>query len=226
MECVALVPAAGMGTRMGARKAYLSHQGKPLLGLTLEVLARVPEITRVVVALQEKDLDLWNAAPLWPKGDPRPCKVVKGGATRAHSVMAAFQAAVSDVSAEFLVVIHDAARPFANGKQISEIISHAKEGVAAASAMDVVDTIKEVMGDGNIRTLERARLKAVQTPQVIHSRDFHRGLEQWVSSGFPPITDDLQLVEGCGVRVVLLPGDPQNIKVTYPQDLRVKNTRE
>lgn len=225
-ECVALVPAAGMGSRMGARKAYLDFKGRPLLGLTLQALSAVPEITRVFVALHPEDMSLWEGRPLWPHGDPRPCKAVLGGETRAHSVREAFFSAFKEVGGDFLAVIHDAARPFANGKLISNVISHAYEGVAASCALDVVDTIKEIQQGGQVRTLDRSRLKAIQTPQVIHSRDLLLAWERWNSAGCPPVTDDLQLIEGMGVKVTLLPGDPMNVKVTHPHDLHRKNTLE
>jgi 2-C-methyl-D-erythritol 4-phosphate cytidylyltransferase len=214
---VALVVAAGRGERLGfgRPKALVPLHGRPMLEYSLDALRAVEQISRIVVALPAEALD---AAP----GD---VVAVAGGAQRSHSVRAALAAAGTGDDAE-AVIVHDAARPLATAAlfaQALEELARAPEADAVIAAAPVTDTIKEVGDDGRsvTRTLSRARLWAVQTPQVFRRAALARVLEEADEALLAGATDDAWLIERAGGTVQVLGADAGNLKVTTPHDLRV-----
>jgi 2-C-methyl-D-erythritol 4-phosphate cytidylyltransferase len=204
MAVVGIIPAAGSGERLGASgpKAFALCGGRPLLDWSLEVLESVCD--RVVVAV--------------PAGYDEGSDRVAGGASRSASVRAALAAAPEATVA----VVHDAARPLVSRELVERCIAALDSGFdGAVAAAPVSDTIKEADGDGRVvRTLERARLWAIQTPQVFRAEVLRRALD--VSDDvLAGATDDASLVEAAGgsVRVVEAPAD--NLKVTRPVDLEL-----
>ncbi len=210
---VALIVAAGRGERLGSGrpKALVSLCGRPMLEWSLASLRSVAAIRAVVVALPSDALDSAPAGTI----------VVAGGVHRSHSVRAAL-AACADGDP---VVVHDAARPLATPQlfeQALRALERAPEADAVIAAAPVTDTIKEVAGDGRTvqRTLERTRLWAVQTPQVFRRAALERALD--VSDAeLAQATDDAWLVERTGGVVHVVGSDPQNMKITTREDLRV-----
>ena len=199
MSVVGIVPAAGTGERLGSDvpKAFAVLGGRPLLEWSLDVLREVCD--RVVVAV--------------PPDRAEAPDMVAGGATRSESVRAALDAAPEATVA----VVHDAARPLVTVELVRRCIE-ALEGVdGAIAAAPVTDTIKEVEGDRVIRTPERSRLWAVQTPQVFRADILRRALAGDVTGA----TDDASLVEAIGGTVRVVEGPPENFKVTTPLDARV-----
>src|SRR3954465_14120709 len=204
MPGVGIVPAAGSGERLGASgpKAFALCGGRPLLDWSLDVLESVCD--RVVVAV--------------PAGYDEGSDRVAGGASRSASVRSALTAAPEATVA----VVHDAARPLVSRELVERCIAALDSGFdGAVAAAPVSDTIKEADGDGRVvRTLERARLWAIQTPQVFRAEVLRRALD--VSDDvLAGATDDASLVEAAGgsVRVVEAPAD--NLKVTRPVDLEL-----
>jgi 2-C-methyl-D-erythritol 4-phosphate cytidylyltransferase len=205
---VALVVAAGRGERLGTSgpKAFVMLGGRPMLQWSIDALLAVDEIERIVVAL--------------PPGVHAPAGTigVPGGDQRSQSVRAALRAAgEADV-----VLVHDAARPMLTPVIVQDCLDGlaAHDCDAAVAAAPVVDTIKESRGGEVVRTLDRASLWAVQTPQVFN-RD---ALERALSAGdvaLAAATDDASLVEATGGTVRLVPAPRENIKVTTPLDLRL-----
>jgi 2-C-methyl-D-erythritol 4-phosphate cytidylyltransferase len=180
--------------------------GRPMIEWSLAALRAVEEVERIVVAL--------------PPGVDAPAGTtgVPGGAERSHSVRAAL-AAAGDAG---VVLVHDAARPL-----VTPQIARACLAVLDASGCDgaiaaapVSDTIKEADGEAVVRTLDRARLWAVQTPQAFRRVALQRALAQddRVLAG---ATDDASLVEAAGGTVRLVAAPRENLKVTTPVDLRV-----
>jgi 2-C-methyl-D-erythritol 4-phosphate cytidylyltransferase len=146
-------------------------------------------------------------------GDPEAAAdvVVAGGGTRSASVRAGL-AAVPEGTA--VVVVHDAARPGASPGLFAAVVAAVREGAdAAVPGVPVVDTIKRVV-DGVVETLDRSQLVAVQTPQA-----FRAAALRAAHAGGGEATDDGALVEAAGGRVVIVPGEPDNVKVTTPADL-------
>jgi 2-C-methyl-D-erythritol 4-phosphate cytidylyltransferase len=206
---VALVVAAGRGERLGSGgpKALVVVAGRPMVEWSLAALRAVPDVERVVVAL--------------PPGVEAPAGTVgvTGGRERSHSVRAALAAAgEADV-----VVVHDAARPLlepALARACLDALAE-KRADAAIAAAPVSDTVKEAGPDHRVvRTLDRSRLWAVQTPQVFR----RAALEAALAAGEDELaaaTDDASLVEAAGGTVVVVPAPRWNLKVTTPEDLHV-----
>jgi len=138
--------------------------------------------------------------------------VVNGGATRSDSVRAGLAAVPDDVE---VIVVHDAARPFASPALFRAVIAAVTEGAdAAVPGVAVTDTIKQVAGGQVVATLDRNGLVAVQTPQAFSAQALRRA---HATGG--EATDDAALVESAGGRVVVVPGDPANTKITLRADL-------
>jgi 2-C-methyl-D-erythritol 4-phosphate cytidylyltransferase len=210
---VALVVAAGRGERLGSErpKALVSLAGRPMVQWSVDALAAVPAVTRIVVALPAEALD---AAPLGTLG-------VAGGETRSESVLAALRASGEDDP----VIVHDAARPMASVALFERALAELEHSGADAviAARRVSDTIKEVEADGQTvrQTLDRSRLWAVQTPQVFRRAPLERALTEVAPDVLRRATDDAWLVERLGGTVRLIDAGAENLKVTTPTDLRL-----
>jgi 2-C-methyl-D-erythritol 4-phosphate cytidylyltransferase len=201
---IAVVVAAGRGERLGAEwpKAFVMLGGKPMLQWSIDALA--PAVDHVVVAL--------------PPDVPAPAGTIGavGGEHRSQSVRNALRAAPAGDP----VVVHDAARPLITPDLVRRAIAALGDHDAAIAAAPVSDTIKEVDGADVLRTVDRARLWAVQTPQVFRRAALERALDV-DESVLAAATDDAWLVERLGGRVKVVPFPPDNLKVTTPLDLAV-----
>jgi 2-C-methyl-D-erythritol 4-phosphate cytidylyltransferase len=209
---VALIVAAGRGERLGSSrpKALVTLGGRPMLEWSVEALRSVAEIERIVVALPGDALD---EAPFGTVA-------VAGGAVRSASVREALRACPAGDP----VVVHDAARPLAPARLFARALAQLERSGADAvvAAAPVSDTIKEVdLGDGRsvTRTLERARLWAVQTPQVFRRAALERALLDAGEETLAAATDDAWLIEQAGGRVEVVESSPANLKITTPTDL-------
>jgi 2-C-methyl-D-erythritol 4-phosphate cytidylyltransferase/2-C-methyl-D-erythritol 2,4-cyclodiphosphate synthase len=217
MRVAAILAAGGAGTRVGGDtpKQFLDlGDGRTMLDRCVEVLGRCDSIDEIVIA-HPPDASLEKYAGAISK----PLRTVVGGARRQDSVANAL-AAVSD--AVDLVVIHDAARPFASVELFERTIRAAREHGAAIAALAVADTVKQVE-DGVIRTtLPRDTIFLAQTPQA-----FHRDVLARAIAASPDVvaTDEAMSVERLGVPVHVVPGEPGNIKVTTPADLEQARLR-
>ena len=197
MTVWAVVVAAGSGTRFGGPKQHAFVGGRRVLDWSLDAARAACDGVVLVVPPGEES----TAEPA--------DVVVAGGATRSESVRAGLAAVPADAE---IVVVHDAARPAAGVPLFDAVIAAVRSGAdAAIPGVPVVDTVKRVDGDVVVETLDRSTLVAVQTPQAFRAAAL-RGV-----SG--EATDDAALVEAAGGRVVVVPGDPANLKVTTPADL-------
>ena len=211
-DVAVLVPAAGSGTRLGpgAPKALRLLGGEPLLVHALRRVCLAPSVAVVVVAAPPGEVDAVRAllAPV------APVTVVAGGEHRQASVAAALAAVPVDVP---IVLVHDAARALAPPALVEAVAAAVRAGAEAViPVLPVVDTIKEVGPTGEVRgTVDRAPLRAVQTPQ-----GFQREiLAAAHAAAVDPLTDDAGLVEKQGVRVTCVPGSDHALKITRPFDL-------
>ena len=210
---VALIVAAGRGERLGSDrpKALVSLAGRPMLEWSIETLRAVPGVETIVVALPA---DAVGAAPAGTVG-------VAGGAVRSESVRCALLACGFGDP----VIVHDAARPLAPASLFSRALEQLERSSADAviAAARVSDTVKEVGRDGRTvqRTLDRARLWAVQTPQVFRRAALARTLLGAGDDVLAAATDDAWLVERAGGVVEVVESSPSNLKVTTPTDLRL-----
>lgn len=214
--CTAIIPAAGSSTRMGGQDKLLTDLcGAPVLMRTLCAIDRAELVSEIVVAVQadrmEAVAELCARCALRKK-----VRVVKGGASRTESVLAA--ALECDPKAE-LIAIHDGARPLVRPEMIDEMIRAGWQTQAAAPSTPVTDTVKVADDDRWVAsTPDRSTLYAVQTPQVFQANILKAALQAALASG-EPVTDDCAAVERLGKRVWLAEGDAENIKITTPVDL-------
>jgi 2-C-methyl-D-erythritol 4-phosphate cytidylyltransferase / 2-C-methyl-D-erythritol 2,4-cyclodiphosphate synthase len=221
MHIVAILAAAGRGTRLGAEvpKQFLTLGGRTILQWSVEAFERHDRVTRIVVAVPR---EIAANPPDCLRLSRKPVDIVVGGDRRQDSVSNAFDLVPSTAD---LVVVHDAARPFASQALISRVIDAAGETGAAVAAVPARDTVKEAVpasGGGawvSGRTLPRDRIFLAQTPQA-----FRR---QWLADAIalgrqgPDATDEAALVERAGHPVSLVEGEPGNFKITTIDDLRM-----
>lgn len=215
MSIAAILVAAGPGTRLGAAepKGFVRLAGEPLVARSLRAMLASPAVTRSVVVVPPGCVERARSL-LEPVSDTRPLLIVEGGAERQDSVRQGL-AAAGDAE---LIAIHDAARPFVSRAVVDAAIAAARQYGAAIVAVPATDTVKQVHPDGWIEaTPPRERLWLAQTPQVFSADLLRRAHAQARDSG---ATDDALLVEALGVRVHVVRGNPENRKITTPDDLR------
>ena len=209
-----IVPAAGRGERLGpgAPKALRTLAGQPILLHAIRNLATARDIDVIVVAVPEDAVDESRGLLA---GIELPITIVSGGETRQDSVARALLALAPEVD---VVLVHDAARPLVPADVVDRVANAVRAGAPAViPTLGVVDTIKEVDADGVVRaTLDRARLRAVQTPQGF-ARDVLQRAH--ASSDGGDATDDAGLVERMGVDVQTVAGHEEAFKITRPLDL-------
>lgn len=208
----AIVPAAGIGSRMGADcpKQYLQLAGKTIIEHTLARLLSHPDIAQVIVVLAPHDR-WFEALPV--AADPRIVRV-EGGAERAFSVLNGLHVAQGE-----WVLVHDAARPCLTHGDLDALIAAAMGCCGAILGSRVRDTMKRSDGEGNIiATVEREQLWHALTPQMFPTRTLQRALEEGLLLG-ATITDEASAMERAGFTVRMVEGRADNIKVTRPEDL-------
>ena len=207
-----VVPAAGIGSRMGAScpKQYLPLAGKFLIEHTLERLLAHPRIERVVVAIAADD-DFFPTLPV--ASHPR-LMTTTGGCERADSVLNG----LSLVESEW-VLVHDAARPCITHQDIDRLIQAGLAGDGAILGSRVRDTMKRSDAAGYIqKTVDRDQLWHALTPQFFRTTLLRDAIQQGQSQGLP-ITDEASAMELAGWRPLMVEGRADNIKVTRPEDL-------
>lgn len=216
-RCAALVAAAGSSSRMGGgvNKLLLPLDGVPVLARTLESLQLAEGVDEIIVAAREEDLvEISQLCRIY--GITKCVKVVRGGESRAHSVLLAALEVSPDTE---LLAVQDGARPLVTPELIDKVIHAAANCGGAAPAVAVKDTVKSVKPDGAVeRTLERDALRAVQTPQVFQADLLKAALQAALEQNVP-VTDDCSAVERLGKTVYLIDGDERNIKITTPTDM-------
>src|SRR6202521_1148888 len=221
----AILPAAGLGTRMGTEmpKQFLELDGVPLLIFTLRRLAACPAITDYVIATGAEEVDA-IAASVAKENLGRPVRVVRGGDTRQDSVANALSEVPSDAD---LILVHDAVRPLVTRDQIERVIAEAVSCDAAILGVPAMETVKEVKraslpADVALitATIPRERVVLAQTPQVFRAtlllEAFARARADGVSA-----SDEAGLVERIGHDVHVVVGSERNLKITRPGDMEL-----
>lgn len=214
---VAIVPAAGVGSRMQADrpKQYLTIHGKTVLEHTVEKLLSHPLITRVIVAISEGD-------PYYPTlalSQRQDVITVAGGKERADSVLSGLNY-VCEHQLSTWVMVHDAARPCVSLTDIDQLIAQSlHHGCGAILAAPVRDTMKRANAQQSIEhTVEREALWHALTPQMFKTEQLTHALTSALSEGVA-ITDEASALEWLGESPALVKGSADNIKITQPEDL-------
>lgn len=212
----ALVPAAGVGSRMGAGspKQYLALGGKPMLRHTLDAFVSSPLIAHTYVIVSVDDGYIEEVVP------PDGVTVLRcGGASRFESVRNGMRQLENVLAATDWVLVHDAARPGLSPALIEKLITETGDHpVGGMLALPVVDTVKRMIND-EVATVSRDALWLAQTPQMFRCRLLADALEAVTDPN--TITDEASAVEALGLSPRLVPGHPRNLKVTLPDDVRI-----
>lgn len=208
-----VIVAAGEGERFGAPKQFSLLKGKPVLDWSLEKFENHESVDEIILVLKddergEKILTQYKKI----------ASVVKGGKRRQDSVLEGFN--LIDPPKAGIVLVHDAARPLVDAGLISRVIKVTLEKGAAIPALPVEDTVKEVAEQEVLKTLERKRLFRVQTPQGFFYSVLKEALEKAQQENYYG-TDEAALVERMGKRVYVVQGNPKNIKITVPEDIKL-----
>lgn len=235
MKVVAIIPAAGLGTRMSsattgkdkkpvASKQFVELHGTPVLVHTLTKFTRNSEVNEIFVALRKSEIEafrqrLEREAPEFSK---KKTVLLEGGENRQQSVANAL-AAVS-ATADDIVLVHDAVRPFVTDEIIHDVIAAVKKYGAAITGVPAVDTVKQVerTAEGAIikATIPRERIVMAQTPQGFRYEVLKKAFDDAAADGFMG-TDEASLVERGGHRVAVVMGSARNMKITTPSDLEI-----
>ena len=213
--CGAVIVAAGTASRMGGiDKVMAPLQGEPMLKRTVRTFQQCDAIKEIVIVTRE---DLLERVSAMCAEFPKVMAVVVGGKDRPESVNNGLNALSKNVK---LAAIQDGARPLVTWQVIDRVVRAANSYGAAAPAIPVKDTIKEVQGGVVLSTPDRSRLQAVQTPQVFDF-DLLRGALRKAAQEGAAITDDCSAVERMGFKVKIVEGDERNIKITTPIDIKI-----
>jgi len=221
----AILPAAGLGTRMGAEtpKQFRSLDGVPLLIFTLRRLAECRAITDFIISTRAEEVDS-VAANVKSENFDRPIRVIRGGDTRQDSVANALTVVPPETD---MILVHDAVRPLVTLKQIESVIAEAAACDAAILGIPAMDTVKEVKRASLptdvaliTATIPRERVVLAQTPQVFRAalllEAFGRARQDGVSA-----SDEAGLVERMGRDVHVVVGSERNLKITRPGDMEL-----
>jgi 2-C-methyl-D-erythritol 4-phosphate cytidylyltransferase len=213
-----LIPAAGMGKRMGkaVAKQFLLLGDKPVLAHTLLAFQRSSEIDEIIPILAKEDMESCLREIIEKFNITKVKTLVVGGKERQESVSHGLQKLEKNAS---IVLVHDGVRPFVTQEMIHEVVESARKGECVTVGVPLKDTVKEVDDQGMVRqTLDRSRLWAIQTPQAFPAKVLKHAYEE--SSRHNAVgTDDAMLVERAGGKVRVIMGSYENIKITTPEDL-------
>lgn len=211
-----IIVAGGKGLRMGGEipKQFLPVNGKPVLMLTLETFYRFDPQIKIILVLPREQQTYWNELCVKYHFEI-PYLLADGGETRFHSVKNGLSMADDDG----LIGVHDGVRPFVSREVIVHCFDAASTKEAAIPVIDVVETVRKIEGEESV-TVDRNNYKLVQTPQVFTSSLLKRAYNQEYS---PLFTDDASVVEAMGIKVELVPGNRENIKITTPFDMIIAN---
>jgi 2-C-methyl-D-erythritol 4-phosphate cytidylyltransferase len=212
MKKIAVIVAGGSGTRMNntVPKQFLLLNGKPVLYYTIKTFLQSYEDMQVILVLPEEHVAAGQEI-IDAFFDYNRIKITIGGRTRFHSVQSGLQL----VEEESIVFVHDAVRCLLSTDLIASCYNAALEYGSAIPVIDSKDSVRVIDGDDN-SALERANIKLVQTPQTFHSKILLPAFNIDYKDKF---TDEATVVEAFGLKVHLVKGEENNIKITRPQDM-------
>lgn len=214
MQKFVVVVAGGKGLRMGSEipKQFMLLNNLPILMHTLSNFFRWDNKVNLILVLPENQRDYWNQLCLEYQFTV-PHQITKGGETRFHSVLNGLQL----VPKNTLVAIHDAVRPFVSKNTIQQCFDEAKAKGNAIPFTFIPDSLRWIE-NGESKILNRDKVIKILTPQVFQSNILHLAFQQTYQDFF---TDDASVIENIGEKINLVEGNPENIKITTPNDLIV-----
>lgn len=210
-----VIVAAGTGNRFGADipKQFCEMSGKPVLMHSIDKFRKVLPGASIRVVLSKQMIDFWKE--LSDRYGFISPEIVIGGASRVESVSNALVSLVKTGCEK--VLIHDGVRPLVSERLILDVLKNIKDGFGTAPMIKITDSLRQIDGYGNSKTVDRECFRAVQTPQGF----LYSQIAAAYKSAPDNATDDLSVIESAGGKVTAVEGDTKNIKITYPQDLRI-----
>jgi 2-C-methyl-D-erythritol 4-phosphate cytidylyltransferase len=214
MKKAAILVAGGRGTRLGGpiSKQYLALGGKPVLMHTLEVFHNADPQMDLILVIPSGDFEYWEKLRI-EYGFELPHRLVAGGDSRFQSVRNGINALGPDTD---LVAIHDGVRPFVDQEVIKESFLQAEKTGSGVAVISLKDSLRKLDDDGKSFAKERSFYRLVQTPQTFQVNKIKKA---FLAEEIPQFTDDATVYEHQGWQVTLIPGNPENIKITTPEDL-------
>ncbi|MDP2386855.1 MAG: 2-C-methyl-D-erythritol 4-phosphate cytidylyltransferase [Bacteroidota bacterium] len=218
MNEYAIIVAGGTGSRMKSEvpKQFIPIKGKAILLHTIEKFIAYNSNIKIIVSCH-KDYIMTANQLMEKTAFHSQVKIIEGGETRFHSVKNGLDT-IEDLKA--FVGIHDAARPLVSKETLERCFSMAKEKGNAVPVVALSESIRQVIGDSSIAE-DRNRFRIVQTPQCFSVALIKKAFEQEYSNLF---TDDATVAEKMGLKINLVEGNPENIKITHPMDLIIAET--
>jgi 2-C-methyl-D-erythritol 4-phosphate cytidylyltransferase len=222
-QIVAILPAAGLGTRMGAEmpKQFLELDGVPIAILAVRRVASCAQVSQIIVATRQDGIAKLEER-IHKENLKQPVRVIKGGDSRQESVAEALKLVPDDTE---LVLVHDAVRPFVAPEHVTRVIEEARRCKAAIVGIPAMDTVKEVKRASLpedvaliTNTIPRERVVLAQTPQVFDTRLLKEAFVRAAADGVNA-SDEAGLVERLGYDVHVVHGSERNIKITKPADM-------
>lgn len=214
MNYYALIVAGGTGSRMNSEipKQFLLLHSKPILMHTIEAFYHSDLKPEIIVALNANFFQAWKDLCA-SYNFTIPHQLVEGGAERFHSV----KNGIEGLKEKSIVAVHDALRPLISNDLITRAFREAEDKRTAVAAVPSRDSIRQVQ-DNSSKALDRKTIYIIQTPQVFWSDDLKDAYKQPYSDLF---TDDASVIEKTGIKINLIEGENSNLKITYPEDLRI-----
>ncbi len=213
-----IVAAGGSGSRMGAEKnkLLLELDGAPVIAYTLQKIEKNETVSEIIISAREEDIiEISNIAKEF--GITKLKSIVKGGNTRAESVLSA----LGELSDECkFVMVHDGARPFVTSEILTETVNAAKKHGAAACGVKPKCTLKAIDEGFVAGTHDREKTVEIQTPQVF-SKELFKKMYSVEKEILEKSTDDCILAEKCGADIYVVEGSYKNIKITTPEDMEI-----
>jgi 2-C-methyl-D-erythritol 4-phosphate cytidylyltransferase len=210
----AIIVAGGMGRRMQSPvpKQFLMLAGKPVIFHTIDKFLQFDASIKLIIALPEESMPTWETL-CRQMNFTTPAHIARGGETRFHSVLSALAFAGNNE----LIAVHDAVRPLVSVETIKRTFEAAGNSGAAIPVLPPADSLRRVAPDGNY-PVNRSEYVIVQTPQVFRSEILFEAYQQNYD---PSFTDDASVVQKAGFPISLVEGNPENIKITSPADLKM-----
>lgn len=221
LRTVAIIPAAGSGIRMKSRRAkqFLSLEGRPVLAQTLGPFQESNHVAAVVLVVPQTEMEYCSREIVDRFGFTKVKRIAPGGRRRMDSVRLGLEAAEGGFD---LALIHDGVRPLVDKDLIERVVQGAAADRAVIAALPAKETVKEVGHSAYVvKTCQRERVWMVQTPQAFRFQDILKAHQRAVEEGWEGATDDALLIERMGIRVRVVRGSEDNIKVTTPLDLEL-----
>jgi 2-C-methyl-D-erythritol 4-phosphate cytidylyltransferase len=218
---VAVIPAAGLGTRMclDRSKQFVDLHGRPILAITIDHFQRCGLVDDIILVVSRGAVEFCRREIVDRYHLSKVSRVIVGGTRRQDSVRKGVE---SVPDSRGWILIHDGVRPLISVDLIERVIKAAQTYRAVVMGIPIKDTVKQIDTKGGVvRSIDRRHLRAIQTPQIFRCEDIRLAHQRALSEGWEEATDDAYLIEKMGIAVEVIEGEETNIKITTVKDLEI-----